>query len=424
MEGRGGDQEASPPQPPTTPPTPQISTCVNAIRTNPDAFACVLPCDYAAWRPAALAPVRSPLAALTLAAAALASAAAAHAADMAASALLTHAGSDEAGLGDRAAAAGFRSFPLGENIAGGYASVLAVSTAWACSAGHRDNMLACGYDTVGTGVAVATGGGGGGGSPSPASPSPSSPFSFYFVQDFGCSRPDYACACDPAAAAEAGPPPVDAPTCGGGAGAPPPTAQGGPASVGVPRPGARAPAPASVPSPPPPRNATAGDLNVVAPPAPAPAAQGPLAPARAPTSAPQTITPPPPATPPPPTTTTNCSACLYPLAMEVGTAQPVTSAATASVVASGGGGCGNGSGGDAVSAATDAAGARLPTSTTPLSPGMTLITVTHPASYAGPVTVAGGGSVLTYRVASRALVVTASGLAATPPVNARDSSEL
>ena len=57
-------------------------------------------------------------------------AAQAHAQDMASHNYFSHTGSDGSGLGDRAADAGFYTYPLGENIAAGFNSVQALVLAW------------------------------------------------------------------------------------------------------------------------------------------------------------------------------------------------------------------------------------------------------------------------------------------------------
>lgn len=49
---------------------------------------------------------------------------------MAAANFFAHAGSNGSTLVDRVAAAGFLTFPLGENIAAGYSSVRALVLAW------------------------------------------------------------------------------------------------------------------------------------------------------------------------------------------------------------------------------------------------------------------------------------------------------
>ena len=100
---------------------------------------------------------------------------------MAFSGTFSHAGSDNSTVASRIAEAGFDTFPLGENIAAGYATVQSVALAWACSAGHRANLLACGFDAAGSGVSAAAG----------------TPYTIYFSQEFGCTRPEYDCTCPP-----------------------------------------------------------------------------------------------------------------------------------------------------------------------------------------------------------------------------------
>ena len=53
-----------------------------------------------------------------------------HSSDMAADNYFSHTGSDGSGLEDRAADNGFYTFPLGENIAAGFASIQTVVLAW------------------------------------------------------------------------------------------------------------------------------------------------------------------------------------------------------------------------------------------------------------------------------------------------------
>lgn len=60
----------------------------------------------------------------------LRSAAEAHSADMATNNFFSHDGSDNSTLADRAAGAGFLTFPLGENIAAGFNSVRSLVLAW------------------------------------------------------------------------------------------------------------------------------------------------------------------------------------------------------------------------------------------------------------------------------------------------------
>ncbi|KAK9820975.1 hypothetical protein WJX81_005721 [Elliptochloris bilobata] len=168
----------------------QISTCINAVRQKPDTFACQYPCRYADWRGDVVSPVRGPMAfAGTPGTDELNSAAQAHSADQARNNFFSHDGSDNSTLADRAAGAGFLTFPLGENIAAGFNSVRSLVLAWMCSEGHRTNLMGCGFDTMGTGMGF----------------NPASYYKSYFTQDFGCSRDDFNCQCpqivDPATAA-------------------------------------------------------------------------------------------------------------------------------------------------------------------------------------------------------------------------------
>lgn len=39
----------------------QVAQCMNAVRTNPDAFACYYPCDYSKWRDDIIDIARGPL---------------------------------------------------------------------------------------------------------------------------------------------------------------------------------------------------------------------------------------------------------------------------------------------------------------------------------------------------------------------------
>lgn len=39
----------------------QVAACVNAVRQDPDGFACQYPCDYSQWRADVIYPVRGPL---------------------------------------------------------------------------------------------------------------------------------------------------------------------------------------------------------------------------------------------------------------------------------------------------------------------------------------------------------------------------
>ena len=39
----------------------QVAACVNAVRQDPDGFACQYPCDYSQWRADVISPVRGAL---------------------------------------------------------------------------------------------------------------------------------------------------------------------------------------------------------------------------------------------------------------------------------------------------------------------------------------------------------------------------
>ncbi|BDA46711.1 Uncharacterized membrane protein YlbC at N-terminal half [Coccomyxa sp. Obi] len=160
--------------------TSELGACVNSVRENPDAFACQYPCNYSSWRNDVISPPRGGLATTgTQAATELQAAAYQHSLDMATNNFFSHDGSDGSGLEDRASNNNFYTFPLGENIAAGYISVKTTVLAWMCSSGHRQNLMGCGFDTVGTGAAF----------------NMASDYKVYFTQDFGCSRDDFNCQC-------------------------------------------------------------------------------------------------------------------------------------------------------------------------------------------------------------------------------------
>jgi uncharacterized protein YkwD len=73
-----------------------------------------------------------------------------HTADMAAAGRLSHAGSDGSTPTQRAAAHGYPG-PVGENIARGYDSTLAVLQAWLGSKGHHANIVNCDFRSLGVG---------------------------------------------------------------------------------------------------------------------------------------------------------------------------------------------------------------------------------------------------------------------------------
>lgn len=81
----------------------------------------------------------------------LVAAARAHSADMAERDYFDHSSPEGDGPGDRAAEAGYDAWG-GENIAFGYPTAQAVVDAWMDSAGHRANILNCGFVAIGVGA--------------------------------------------------------------------------------------------------------------------------------------------------------------------------------------------------------------------------------------------------------------------------------
>ena len=59
----------------------------------------------------------------------------------------------EAAMGDRVSAEGYRWGGVAENVAAGYRTPADVMTGWMNSAGHKANILNCGYKHIGVGVA-------------------------------------------------------------------------------------------------------------------------------------------------------------------------------------------------------------------------------------------------------------------------------
>ena len=93
----------------------------------------------------------------------------AHSKDMAVHGYFDHNSRDGRTPFDRMRAAGYRGSLMGENIAGGQPTPAAVMSAWMHSAGHRANILNCGFTVIGVGVYRLA----------------SSPFRVYWTQDFG-----------------------------------------------------------------------------------------------------------------------------------------------------------------------------------------------------------------------------------------------
>jgi uncharacterized protein YkwD len=154
--------------PSTHPPAPRIRT------THPAAPRSTVPGSAAGLSPFAAEVLRltneqraangcRPLAAN----ATLTAVAQAHSADMAARDYFSHDSLSGQSPFDRMDAAGYRFTSAAENIAAGQPTPATVVTAWMNSAGHRANILNCGYREIGVGYAT-------GGS-----------YGTYWTQDFG-----------------------------------------------------------------------------------------------------------------------------------------------------------------------------------------------------------------------------------------------
>lgn len=134
-----------------------VERCINAVRTNPNAFNGLFPCTVSGMVPrkALLTDNR------------LTNAAYNHAQDISKMGAVGHTGSDGSSVSTRVYRTGYPNGAVGENAAGGQHSAREVVFDWVCSQGHRENLMSCDYDTMGTGV-VPTGGW------------------TYWVQNFGC----------------------------------------------------------------------------------------------------------------------------------------------------------------------------------------------------------------------------------------------
>ncbi|GGL17268.1 hypothetical protein GCM10010094_92710 [Streptomyces flaveus] len=83
----------------------------------------------------------------------LSQAAQAHSADMASHNTMSHTGSDGSDPGQRITRAGYLWSTYGENVAYGYSTPGQVMAGWMASAGHKRNILDCGFKEIGVGVA-------------------------------------------------------------------------------------------------------------------------------------------------------------------------------------------------------------------------------------------------------------------------------
>jgi uncharacterized protein YkwD len=87
----------------------------------------------------------------------LVSAASRHSADMAARGYFSHTTPEGVTFSTRISNAGYRWSMAAENIAKGQPTPAAVMQAWMNSAGHRANILNCGYRNLGVGLAYDAG---------------------------------------------------------------------------------------------------------------------------------------------------------------------------------------------------------------------------------------------------------------------------
>jgi uncharacterized protein YkwD len=87
---------------------------------------------------------------------ALTAAAQAHSDDMGVNGYFSHTSRDGRTFDQRIRAAGYGGGYVGENIAQGQRSARAVHDAWMASAGHRRNILDCGFTAIGVGLHAAT----------------------------------------------------------------------------------------------------------------------------------------------------------------------------------------------------------------------------------------------------------------------------
>lgn len=83
----------------------------------------------------------------------LSQAAQAHSADMASHNTMSHIGSDGSDPGQRITRAGYLWSTYGENVAYGYSTPEQVMAGWMASAGHKRNILDCGFKEIGAAVA-------------------------------------------------------------------------------------------------------------------------------------------------------------------------------------------------------------------------------------------------------------------------------
>ncbi|WP_324789330.1 CAP domain-containing protein [Streptomyces sp. H51] len=156
------------PVPKTPPPAPARSTAASKPTAAPSATTTAAPKPSATTAPATQTPASAAVARVVALVnserikvgcspvtlnAKLSQAARAHSADMASHNTMSHTGSDGSDPGQRITRAGYLWSTYGENVAYGYSTPEQVMAGWMASAGHKRNILDCGFKEIGVGVA-------------------------------------------------------------------------------------------------------------------------------------------------------------------------------------------------------------------------------------------------------------------------------
>ncbi|GMH38186.1 hypothetical protein BSKO_06070 [Bryopsis sp. KO-2023] len=120
--------------------TAAIEDCVNAVRTDPNAWTWYFYCGISGLSSAPALTLHSKLK----------SSAAGHAADMAGRGYISHWGSNGSTLKERVwNSAGFGGNPIAENVASGQKTAIDVIEGWMCSESHRKAMMSCDFNVMG-----------------------------------------------------------------------------------------------------------------------------------------------------------------------------------------------------------------------------------------------------------------------------------
>jgi uncharacterized protein YkwD len=158
--GEPGTASPSDPTPPTSP--PPSSPSPSPTSPSPSPTPTTAPTGNAAFEAEVLAIVNEERVKANCPAVTsddrLVAAARAHSADMAARNYFSHTTPEGVDFATRITAAGYRWSGAGENIAKGQRTPADVMTSWMNSAGHKANILNCGFKNLGVGVAADAGG--------------------------------------------------------------------------------------------------------------------------------------------------------------------------------------------------------------------------------------------------------------------------